>query len=421
MTAVILAGGFGTRMGNICKEIPKPLIEVNGKPVLHHQIEALSAEGIKDFILVTGHLSQKIKNYFGNGSKLGINISYFEESEPLGTAGALFKLNLDEDFLLCNGDLIFSFSLSHMLEFHKQSNAFATLFCHPNSHPNDSTIILTDKHYCIRSFLSSKNRLGSYSNLCNAGIHIISPELLHMFNISGKANLDRDILLPALETKKIFAYKSYEYVQDMGTPERLKIVEADLKNGIVLSKHRNHMQKAIFLDRDGTINKYKGYITNPDDIELLPGVAEAISKFNRSGYLSVIITNQPIIARGDSSFENLEKIHNRLETVLGEKGAYVDAIYYCPHHPNKGFENEVAELKFDCDCRKPKPGLILQAAKEYNIDLTKSYMVGDSVIDILAAQNAGCIPVLLTDNIIGDDSTLKYRSLYDFSESLKTN
>lgn len=422
MIAVILAGGLGTRMGDICRETPKPLIEINGKPVLHHQIETLSSEGIKNFIIIVGHMSDKIKNYFGDGKEFGINISYYQEDKPLGTAGALFKLNLNEDFLLCNGDLIFNFSLSHMLAFHKEKNALATLFCHPNSHPYDSTLVLTDELARVVDFSIPNNRIGNYPNLCNAGVQIISPKLLSLFSISGKANLDKDILTPALQTNRIFAYKSHEYVHDMGTPLRLKNVETDLNSGIVSALHRAKPQKAVFLDRDGTINKYKGYITDPSDVELLPGAAEAISQLNHLGYLSVIITNQPIIARGDCTVDQLKEIHNKLETLLGEKGAYIDAIYYCPHHPDKGFENEVAELKINCNCRKPSPGLILQAAKDFNIDLSKSYMVGDSPTDILAAKNAGCIPVLLTESKeIDDDSTLSYQSLYDFSKGLYEN
>lgn len=420
MTAVILAGGLGTRMGDICKDTPKPLIEVNGKPVLQHQIETLSGEGIKDFVLVIGHMSDKVLEYFGDGSKFGVNITYFQEEKPLGTAGALFKLAIHDDFLLCNGDLVFDFSLSSMLAYHKEKNALATLFCHPNSHPHDSTLVITDTNNRVTNFLSPINRTDYYANLCNAGIQIISPKLLKLFDISGKASLDKDILLPAIKTERIFAYKSHEYVHDMGTPARLSQAEADVNSGIVSAMHRNNKQKAVFLDRDGTVNIHRGFITDPSEIELIPHAAEAISTFNRSGYLSILITNQPIIARGDCTTEQLKVIHNKLEYLLGEKGAYLDAIYYCPHHPDKGYENEVPELKIECNCRKPSPGLLLQAAKDFNIDLSQSYMVGDSERDVLAAKNAGCIPVLLTENsVTGDSSVQTYGSLGEFAEALK--
>ena len=146
----------------------------------------------------------------------------------------------------------------------------------------------------------------------------------------------------------------------------------------------------IFLDRDGTINKYVGFLRNIDDFELLPTVAEAIKQINRSGYLAIVVTNQPVIARGEVTFAELNEIHNKMETLLGAEGAYLDGIYFCPHHPDSGFEGEVAELKIRCDCRKPKPGMLLQAAKDFNIDLTRSYMIGDGEHDRGAGEAAGC-------------------------------
>lgn len=151
----------------------------------------------------------------------------------------------------------------------------------------------------------------------------------------------------------------------------------------------SNRQKAIFLDRDGTINKYVGFLRNIDDFELIEGVSEAIKLINQSGYLAIVVTNQPVIARGEVSWEELNEIHRKMATLLGKDGAYIDGLYICPHHPDKGFEGERPEYKIDCDCRKPKPGLLLQAAKDFNIDLKKSYMVGDSHRDVEAGENAG--------------------------------
>lgn len=417
MKAVILAGGLGTRMGNYCSEKPKPLLEIAGKPVLLHQIETLKKEGISEFILVVGYLGDKIKTYFKDGSSFGVNISYFYEKEPLGTAGALFELNLKEDFLLCNGDLIFNFCLKSMTEFHRKKNAIATLFTHPNSHPYDSTLVCTDNENRVTDIVKSDGTIRNAPNLCNAGVQIISPKLLEMYEKGGRKNLDRDIILPALKTGRIFSYKSFEYVKDMGTPERLVSVEKDINNNIVADAHRSKKKKAIFLDRDGTVNVHKGYITNPDDIELLPDAAMAIRGFREKGYLVIIVTNQPVIARGDCDENRLREIHNRLEALLGKEGAYVDAIYYCPHHPDSGFENEVAELKIDCDCRKPAPGLLLRARDDFNIDMTESFMVGDSLRDVEAGRNADCISVLLADK--AKDGICSYGSLYEFYKAME--
>lgn len=418
MKAVILAGGLGTRMGNSCENLPKPMMNVCGKPVLEHQIEVLKKEGISQFVFVVCHMSEKIEKHFGDGNRFGIEISYFHEHEPLGTAGALFELNLTEDFLLCNGDLVFDFCLKDMVDFHHKNNALATLFTHPNSHPYDSTLICTDENGCITNLASSKDFSGKSQNLCNAGIQIVSPDLLKICKVDGKANFDRDIIKPAIPTRRIFSYKSSEYVHDMGTPDRLRRVEEDFSLGIVKNKHRKHTQKAVFLDRDGTINVHKGFLTDPDEIELIEGAAEAIKAFNHLGYLTIIVTNQAVIARGECTVERLKEIHNRLEMLLGKDGAFVDAIYYCPHHTDKGYAGEIAELKIQCECRKPAPGMLLKAKKDFNIELSSSYMVGDSEIDIECAKNAGCTPILIGKNA-ELEKVKSFNSLNEFSEYLK--
>ena len=213
-----------------------------------------------------------------------------------------------------------------------------------------------------------------------------------------KIDLDRDVLKPNIASGGIFAYDTPEYIKDMGTPDRYYEVEKDIKNGKVKARNLSQRQRAIFLDRDGTINSYKGFLTHPDDFELLPGVAEAIRTINHSGYLCIVVSNQPVIARGDCTFEELQTIHDKMETLLGKEGAFVDGIYYCPHHPDKGFEGDRPEYKIDCDCRKPKAGLLFQAAKDWNIDLSQSYMIGDSDRDVEAGKNAGCKASILLTN-----------------------
>lgn len=411
MKVVIMAGGRGSRISELFPDIPKPLIPINEVPVLEREICSLRDQGFTDMVFTVSYMYEKIEEHFGNGSKFGVKIEYFVEEAPLGNAGALFKLDLNEDFLLLNADAIFDVDFNRMVRFHKEHGGLVTLFTHPNSHPYDSGLILADDSGCVQKWLAKEDeRLDYYKNRVNAGLHIISPRVLEMSGIIGdevgsaedgkiiKVDLDRQLLKPLAGSGNIFCYDSPEYVKDMGTPERYYVVQEDFKNGIVEAKNLKNKQKAIFIDRDGTINKYVGFLRDIDEFELLPGVAEAISLINKSGYLAIVVTNQPVIARGEVTVEQLEMIHNKMETLLGREGAYIDGLYYCPHHPHKGFEGEVVELKIDCDCRKPKPGMLLKAAEDFNIDLTQSWMIGDGENDIKAGKAAGCKTEIVDDN-----------------------
>jgi D,D-heptose 1,7-bisphosphate phosphatase len=431
MKTLIMAGGKGTRVSSIAPDIPKPMIPICGKPILEHQISCLNTNQLKDIVIIVGHLGQHIKDYFGDGSRFGCTISYYTETEPLGTAGALFKLkDLAGDFLLINGDIIFDMDLKRLIAFHQEKKALATLTVHPNSHPHDSTIIITDGEKRVTGWLNKEDPRRYYKNLVNSGIHVLSKELLDMVRPGPeKVDLDRDILKPLIRSHRIFAYNTPEYIKDMGTVERYAQVSADIKNGMVNRRNLSHPQRAVFIDRDGTVNRLRGFITRPEDFELLEGAAEAVLSINKAGYLAIVITNQPIIARGEASVEDLELIHHKMETELGKSGALVNDIFYCPHHPDRGFPGERPEYKIDCDCRKPKPGLILRAAKKYHIDLSQSYMAGDEERDIQAGIAAGCRPVLLTAEYEKENALLKkygpdllvFKSLIEFTESVINN
>lgn len=436
MKTVIMAGGRGTRISSVASDIPKPMIKIEGKPVLEHELECLRDQGFTDIILTVSHLGSIIMDYFGDGSGIspatgkpfGVHIEYYFEKEPLGNAGALFKIKdkLDSDFLLLNADAVFDVDFNRFVAFHNQHGGLVTLFTHPNSHPYDSGLIIADKKYSVEQWLAKEDdRPKYYRNRVNAGLHVINPLIIDQSGIDAdkvgtlddngkpiKVDLDRQLLKPLAGTGKMFCYDSPEYVKDMGTPERYYSVCEDYEAGRVSGKNLKNKQKAIFLDRDGTINKYVGFLRDIDEFELLDGVADAIQEINASGYLAIVSTNQPVIARGEVSFDELEMIHNKMETLLGQKGAYLDAIYFCPHHPHKGYEGERPELKFDCECRKPKPGMLLKAAQEFNIDLAQSWMIGDGENDIKAGMNAGCKTALIGESAFGQ--TLNVQSLKEF-------
>lgn len=424
-----MAGGKGTRISSVASDIPKPMIKICGKPVLEYEIECLREQGFTDIIITVSHLSHIIIDYFGNGSKyspvtgkpFGVNIEYFVEETPLGNAGALFKLKdkLTDDFLLLNADSLFNIDFNRFVEYHKSCGGLATLFTHPNSHPYDSSLIITNYNNAVTDWLTKKDiRPEYYKNCVNAGLHVISPVLLKQKISTEKVDLDSQILKPLAGTGKMFAYNSPEYVKDMGTPDRYISVCSDFKNGLVKKRILSNKQKAIFLDRDGTINKYVGFLRDSEEFKLLPNVGEAIQLINSSSYLVIVVTNQPVIARGEVTTNELNIIHKKMDTLLGKEGAYIDGLYYCPHHPDKGFEGEIPELKIDCNCRKPKAGMLFQAANDFNIDLTMSWMVGDSESDIKAGKNAGCKTILISNDNSNYGQDYSVESLIDGIEKI---
>lgn len=428
--AVIMAGGKGSRLRSITNdEIPKPMVSVDGRPLLEHQVERLKEYGIKKIVMIVGHLGEKIMEHFKDGKDFGVDIDYIVEKEPLGTAGAFYYLKDKtdaKDFLLIFGDVFFDIDFDRMEDFHFKNAALTTLFAHPNGHPYDSDLIRRDESGKVVGFDSKHNvRDYWYDNMVNAGMYIINRELLELVKEPVKIDFEKDILANQVKQgANIYAYHSPEYVKDVGTVDRINATVEELRSGLIASKNLKNKQRAVFLDRDGTMNISKGFISKAEDLELIPGTIEAIKAINKSGALAIVITNQPVIARGECSFEELHNIHNKLKTLLGEKGAFVDDIFYCPHHPDKGFEGEVPELKFDCECRKPKTGMIEEAVDKYNIDLSRSYMVGDSTMDLETARNAGVKSVLVETGFAGNDAKynrscdIKAKDLFDAVEKI---
>ncbi len=431
MKTVLMAGGKGKRISSVASDIPKPMIKVEGVPVLEREIICLRDQGFTELILTVSHKASQIIEYFGDGKNLGVSIEYFIENQPLGNAGALFMLKdkLTDPFLLLNADAVFDVDFNRFVAFHRSHDGIVTLFTHPNSHPYDSGVIVADQTGVVQQWFTKEDeRPRWYQNRVNAGLHVIDPKVLEICGVDAdnvgmeidgkrvKVDLDRQILKPLCGTGMMFCYDSPEYVKDMGTPDRYEAVCKDFHDGVVSAKNLRNKQKAVFIDRDGTINRYVGFLRSIDDFELLPNVAEAVRKINSSGYLAIVVTNQPVIARGEVTYGQLQEIHNKMETLLGAEGAYLDKIYFCPHHPHKGYEGEVPELKVDCECRKPKPGLLLKAAEDFNIDLANSWMIGDGENDIKVGKAAGCKTALIGKDDFDQDMTLE--SLLDWCYAL---
>ncbi|MHC1702329.1 MAG: HAD-IIIA family hydrolase [Tenuifilaceae bacterium] len=393
MKALILAGGKGTRLGEKTLLTPKPMLEIGGKPVLLHQIELLKKYKITDITLLVNHLSQSIVDYFGNGDKFGVKLSYFHEKNPLGTAGGLKDLESDlgKDFLLLYGDVMVNMDLSRLISFHRSKNSDCTLVVHPNDHPYDSDLLDIDENSRVKAFHAKPHSEGKYyRNLVNAGLYVLSPSIFDFLKKGKKVDFGKDVFPDIFKKINMFGYNTSEYLKDMGTPMRLEKVTKDYLSGRIERSNYEHPQSCIFLDRDGVLNEDLNLISQPEDLHLFEYTAEAINEINHSEYLAIVATNQSVVARNLCTIEELNIIHNKIETDLGISGAYLNALYYCPHHPDKGYPEENKAYKIDCDCRKPKPGMLLQAAKDYNLNLSKSWFIGDSESDIKAGKTAGC-------------------------------
>lgn len=415
--AVILAGGKGTRLAERLNGLPKPLIDVAGRPLLERQILSLKEHGITNVLVLVNHRADAIADFFRTNDNFGLSVSLVDDGEPRGTAGAVIAAlaSIPEearDLLILYGDTVFNIDLHRMLDFHEGHDGDATLFLHPNDHPHDSDLIELDAGSRIRGILPYPHPEGAeYANLVNAALYVVRRNALaeweHLAQEAPRVIDFAKELFPAMLEKgrKLYGYNSPEYIKDVGTPARLDKAEADIASGRYAGGSLKTQQAAVFLDRDGVINREVGFLRRKEDFELLPGAGKAVQRLNRSGMLSVVVTNQPVIARGECSEEDLAAIHARMDTLLGREGAYVDRLYYCPHHPHKGYEGERPELKIECACRKPGIGMLKQAQKDLHIDFSRSWMIGDRTGDILAAKNAGVRSILVKTGNGGTDGT----------------
>lgn len=415
--AVIQAGGKGTRLRELTKDkIPKPLLKLNGKPMTEWQVENVKKYGIHDFVFIIGHLGEKIKEYFEDGFQWGVHITYIEETEPFGSAGSLFYLKTllaDKNFILLFSDVMFDVDFVRMARFHEEHGAIATLAVHPNTHPYDSDLVVVNNDGQITGFDEKTNdRSYWYTNLVNAGIYILSGRLIEKIGRLQRLDMEKDLLMSVINTRKIYGYRTTEYIKDAGTPSRFYEVCREQKDGLWQQKNLEKKQKCIFLDRDGTLNGYKGLIADIDRFELEENAADAVRLINKSGYLAIVVTNQPVVARGMCKLSDVRHMHKKMETLLGRQGAYLDDIIFCPHHPDRGFPEENIRYKISCTCRKPNTGMIVQMAERHHIDLSESYIIGDSTVDIQTGINAGIKTVLVKTGQAGTDK--KYDIKADF-------
>ena len=403
--AVILCGGKGTRLGERSRDLPKPMVPVGGVPVLDHIMRCLAQGGVRRFVLSAGHLGRVIADAYSQSPVPGCTVETVVETTPRGTAGALHDLRdiLDERFVVAYGDVFMDFDAGALIAAHESHRPACTLLVRASDHPEDSHLVVADEGGRVDEFVHRREPGRRYRNVANAGVYVLDRRVLGFIPPDRPSDFGADIF-PALlgrgELVRTHALEAEGYVKDMGTPARLAQVEEFIVDRTAAEEARRNPRTltTVFLDRDGVLNREVGLIARPEDLTPAAGAGEAVALLNRLGLRCVVVTNQPVIARGLCDEETLKRIHERLREMLAADGGTLAAIYHCPHHPETHHdEGGKVELRRACRCRKPSPGMIFQASRELGLDLAGAVIVGDRASDIRAGRAAGIRTVLVGD------------------------
>jgi histidinol-phosphate phosphatase family protein len=423
--AVILAGGEGVRLQGLAGGLPKALVEVGGVPLLGRQLDLLAAQGFAEVTILGGNSAtpeaqarfNKIVGYCEDDSRWGLQIQCLDEKEPLGTAGALVKLaaNFNAPFFVLYADTVLDIDLARMWHAHNRTFAGATILVHPTDHLHDSDLVEVDENSMVTKFWPYPRQGDHFlPNLANAALYVVDPfSLTKVGRLPKFADFVKDVFPSMLDAAiPINAYNSPEYIKDAGTPERIAKVSYDLSTGRL--EHRSMRQPcpAVFIDRDGVLNVDKGLIKSHYALDMIAGCGDALRRLNESRFWPICVTNQPVIARGEVDWPELRRIQGKLDGLLSANGAFLEAVYVCPHHPDKGFPGERPEYKMMCDCRKPATGLLDRAKRDFNVDMPASWMIGDQTSDIELARRAGLRSILVLTGLAGGDG--RYQSKPDF-------
>ena len=381
---VILAGGRGSRSAD--STVPKVAQEIGGKSLLEWQLELVEQTDIEQVFVVTGHLGLEVKHLLESIHAKDVKVEIIHEESPQGTVNALKEVARKSDFdtfVVLLGDVLASLPLQAFLDSFRASENGVGVVVHPSTHPEDSDLVF--QNHAGTALVSSKgSRLVGIPNMASAGMFIVTSSAIARY--PEARDIGSDLLAVAAEANDLFVYISSHYLKDTGTPDRLSRAKADASSGVFERRGNKLPRPVIFLDRDGVLNPVQPEIYHAADYHLTQGVAEAIFEVNGSGIPAIVVTNQPGIAKGLMTFETHEAIRARLDSQLASEGAFVDDYFYCPHHPDSGFEGEVSGLKIECECRKPGAGMALAAALRHGIDLQRSYVIGDTARDLGLAK-----------------------------------
>jgi histidinol-phosphate phosphatase family protein len=384
--AVILAGGRGTRLRPITDTIPKAMVEFHGKPFLGYIVEMLKEQGFSSVLMLLGYLPGVIVDHFGDGREYRIRIDYdVTEPDDLTAYRVLHAADRIEDvFLLVYCDNYWPMRWDDMWRSYERSGAPAqiTVYANEDGYSRDSVIVDDDDFVSV--FDRSRTTPGlkgveiSYAILDKGVVRpmLDDPNLLF-----------EDAVYPELTRRReLHAYRSEHRYYSVGGHERLPLTKAFLAR-----------RPSVILDRDGVLNERPPraeYVRRPEDVRWLPGALEALRLFADAGWQAIVVSNQAGVARGVVTTKDVDAVNEHMRREAAEAGGRIEAFYYCPHGWDEG-----------CACRKPRPGLLFQAQRDFHLDLTRTSFVGDDERDREAALAAGCRPVLLTDDLTLLDAT----------------
>jgi histidinol-phosphate phosphatase family protein len=374
--AVILAGGIGTRLRPLTYTTPKPMVVVNNRPYLEYLIDLLKQNGIFEIVLLLGYLSEKIVDHFGDGSNFGVNIKYSigDVSLETGTRIKNAESFIHEHFLLMYCDNYWPLNLERLVAIHGKNQTSATVTVYTNKDGITRNNTLVDENGYVVKY--DKTRKEENLNGVEIGFFIINKKEIFDLMPSSNFSFEKEVFPQLIENRQLSGNLTDHRYYSIGSLERLSKMEKFL-----LPK------KVIFLDRDGVINEKAPkaeYVKSWDEFTFLSGSVEAMTLLTRHNYKIFIITNQAGIQRRIMTEQNLRDIHMNLELELEKHNVEIEGIYYCPHGWDEG-----------CECRKPKPGMLFQAAREHDLDLSKSTFIGDDERDLQAGNAAGCRTLLV--------------------------
>lgn len=371
--AVILVGGLGTRLGEWTKQVPKPLLEVAGKPFVEYIFDELSRYStIRSILLLAGHRAEQVVQRYDGKSWRGASISVVTEPTQMGTGGALKHAaeKLEPQFFLLNGDSFFDFNL---LDLSATSSPAAVRVALKRDHPGDRYgRVLLDRDL-VKAFLSPGSQS---SGPINSGVYCVDRGILDLID-ELPCSLEQAVFPRLVESGQLRAALYDGFFIDIGVPADFERAQIELPE----SKRRG----AVFFDRDGVLNVDKKYVHKPVDFEWVDGAREAVKLCNDRGYLTFVVTNQAGVARGYYGIEAVDRLHGWMNEELAAIGAHIDEFQYCPYHEN----GVVEQWRRASNRRKPAPGMILDCLDGWPVRTEHSFLIGDKPHDLAAASAAG--------------------------------